>query len=105
MAMFLVELHRSGLRWDSSLPLEQQSDWVAHAAFMEALVDGGFIVLGGPLADELRVIHAIEADSTEVVRATLARDPWSESHLQIESITPWTIRLDGREAGVTAVPK
>jgi hypothetical protein len=63
---------------------------------MDALADGGFIVLGGPLADELRVIHAIEADSTEVVRATLARDPWSESHLQIESITPWTIRLDGR---------
>ena len=61
MAMFLVELHRSGPLWDSSLPLEQQSDWAAHATFMDALVDDGFIVLGGPLDDEFRIIHAIEA--------------------------------------------
>jgi hypothetical protein len=96
MAMFLVELHRSGPRWDSALPLEQQSDFAAHAAFMDALVDDGFVVLGGPLADEFRVIEAIEAESAEAVRATLARDPWSETHLQLESVTPWTIRLDGR---------
>jgi hypothetical protein len=97
MAMFLVELHRSGPRWDSSLPLEQQSDWAAHATFMDALVDDGFIVLGGPLADEFRIVHAIEADSAESVRTTLAGDPWSDTHLQLASITRWTIRLDGRE--------
>jgi|ERR1017187_4059527 hypothetical protein len=96
MAMFLVELHRSGPRWDSSLPLEQQSDFAAHAAFMDGLVEEGFIVLGGPLADEFRVVEAIDAESVGAVRATLARDPWYETHLQIESITPWTIRLDGR---------
>jgi uncharacterized protein YciI len=97
MAMFLVELHRAGPRWDPSLPLEQQSEFAAHASFMDALVADGFIVLGGPLVDEFRVIEAIEADSVEAVRATLARDPWSETHLQLESVTPWTIRLDGRE--------
>lgn len=97
MAMFLVELHRSGPRWESSAALEQQSDWAAHATFMDALVDDGFIVLGGPLADEFRIVHAIDAESVEAVRATLAHDPWSETHLQIASITPWTIRLDGRE--------
>jgi hypothetical protein len=96
MAMFLVELHRSGPRWDSSLPLEQQSDFAAHAAFVDGLVEEGFIVLGGPLADEFRVVEAIDAESVGTVRAALARDPWSETHLQIESITPWTIRLDGR---------
>jgi uncharacterized protein YciI len=63
---------------------------------MDALVDAGFIVLGGPLADEERVVHVIEAESEDDVRATLARDPWSESHLRIESIDAWTIRLDGR---------
>jgi hypothetical protein len=30
------------------------------------------------------------------VRPTLARDPWSESHLRIDAIEPWTIRLDAR---------
>ena len=94
--MFLVVLHRSGPHWDSSRPLEEQSDWPAHASFMNGLVDTGFIVLGGPLADEHRVVHAVEAESEDVVRATLACDPWSESHLQVESIEPWTIRLDGR---------
>jgi hypothetical protein len=63
---------------------------------MDDLVNRGVIVLGGPLDDELRVVHAIEAESADAVRATLARDPWSESHLRIEAIEPWTIRLDGR---------
>ena len=96
--MFLVVLLRSGPAWDSSLPLEGQSDWPAHASFMDGLVDAGFIVLGGPLADEHRVAHVVEAESEEAIRATLARDPWSESHLQVDTIDRWTIRLDGRRA-------
>jgi hypothetical protein len=63
---------------------------------MDALVDDGFIVLGGPLSDEFRVVHAVEAVSEEAVRALLSQDPWSESHLQVASIEPWTIRLDAR---------
>ena len=94
--MFLVLLRRSGPQWDASRPLEEQSDWAAHAAFMDGLVDEGFIVLGGPLADDVRVAHAVEAESEDGIRATLARDPWSETHLLIDTIEPWTIRLDGR---------
>jgi uncharacterized protein YciI len=97
--MFLVVLRRSGPLWDPSRSMEEQSDWLAHASFMDALVDAGFIVLGGPLADEVRVAHAVEADSEEAVRAMLARDPWSETHLVIDTIEPWTIRLDGRGLG------
>jgi uncharacterized protein YciI len=96
VAMFLVVLRRSGPRWDQSRPIEEQSDWPAHAAFMDALVEQGFIVLGGPLVDEQRVVHAVEAESEEAIRVTLGRDPWSETHLRIDSIDPWTIRLDGR---------
>jgi uncharacterized protein YciI len=96
--MFLVTLHRSGPEWDSSRLLEEQSGWTEHAAFMDALVDDGVIVLGGPLADEHRVVHVVEAESEEAIRATLARDPWSETHLRIAAIEPWTIRLDGRRS-------
>jgi hypothetical protein len=28
--------------------------------------------------------------------ATLAPAPWHESHVRIESIDPWRIRMDGR---------
>jgi uncharacterized protein YciI len=102
VATFHVVLHRSGPQWDPARPLEEQSGWPAHATFMDDLVDAGFIVLGGPLADEYRVVHVVEAESEEVVRATLARDPWSETHLRIEAIEPWTIRLDARRGSATS---
>ena len=76
--------------------MEEQSDWLAHASFMDRLVDAGFVLLGGPLADGHRVVLAVEAESEDAVRATLARDPWSETHLRVDTIEPWTIRLDGR---------
>jgi YCII-related domain-containing protein len=75
--MFFVLERRSGPRWDPSRSLEEQEGWAAHAAFMDELVDKGFVVLGGPLADEHRVVLPIEADSEDAVRETLARDPWS----------------------------
>jgi uncharacterized protein YciI len=99
VALWFVVERRSGPEWDASLPLEGQSGWDAHAAFMDGLVDTGFVVLGGPLEDEHRVILVIEAESEADVRATLARDPWSESHLVVASVDRWTIRLDGRGSG------
>jgi uncharacterized protein YciI len=96
--MFLVMVRQSGPEFDRSRRLEQQSGWAEHAAFMDGLVDAGFIVLGGPLAGDGRVAHAVEAESEDAVRATLARDPWSETHLRVDAIEPWTIRLDAREA-------
>jgi hypothetical protein len=91
--MFLVVLRRSGPQYDHSKPLEEQSGWDEHAAFMDGLVDDGFIVLGGVLGDEIRTAHAVEARSEDEIRETLARDPWSGSHLVVDSIDPWTIRL------------
>lgn len=79
--------------------MEEQSDWAAHASFMDGLVDTGFIVLGGPLADDHRVVHVVEAESEDAVRATLSLDPWSETHLEVHTIDLWTIRLDGRRGG------
>ena len=94
--MFLVVLRQSGPEFDRSRPLEEQSRWTEHAAVMDALVEDGFIVLGGPLAGDGRVALAVEAASPQAVRETLARDPWSETHLRVEAIEAWTIRLDAR---------
>jgi uncharacterized protein YciI len=93
--MFHV-LRRAGPDWDPSKPLEEQSDWPAHAAFMNGFVDAGFIVLGGPLSDEHRVVHAVGAESEEEIRATLAEDPWTGSHLRTASGRWWTRSLDGK---------
>lgn len=94
--MFYVVLRRAGPGWDPSRPLEEQSGWPAHASFMDGLVDVGFVVLGGPLADEHRVVLAVQAESEDEVRSTLARDPWSGTHLVVDAVEAWTIRLDGR---------
>jgi hypothetical protein len=99
---YFVVLRRHGPEWDPARPLEEQSGWDGHAAFMDELVDAGFVLLGGPLADEERVVLAVEAGSEDEVRATLARDPWSGSHLLVDSVDGWTIRLDGR--GREALP-
>ena len=99
MPTFLVLVRRSGPQWDPSRPLAEQSDWPAHAAFMNGLVDAGFIVLGRPLADEQRVVHAVEAESEDAVRETFARDPWSGTHLELDTIEPWTLKLDARSNG------
>jgi len=96
--MFFVVLRRTGPEWDVSRPLEGQSGWKEHAAFMDGLTGSGFVVLGGPLADEHRVVLIVSAGSEAAVRATLAPDPWDQTHLVIDSVDAWTIRLDGRDA-------
>jgi hypothetical protein len=93
---YYVVLRRIGPEWDPSRSLEEQIGWAQHASFMDGLVDQGFVVLGGPLADEIRVVLVVEADSEANVRRVLAGDPWSGSHLVVDSVDAWTIRLDGR---------
>lgn len=63
---------------------------------MEQLVDQGFVVLGGPLADGERVGLAVEEDSQESVRKTLGDDPWSISHLAARGGTDACSRRDVR---------
>lgn len=93
---FAVRLVRGG-PWDWSQDLREQDGWVEHAAFMDGLVDDGFVILGGPLAGEREILHAISAPSEQAVRARLAEDNWAQNGmLTITSIEPWTILLDGR---------
>jgi len=95
---YFVLLRRSGRQWDPARPMEEQSEWPAHASFMDGLVDAGFVVLGGPVEDEHRVVLVVEAESEDAVRSTLARDPWSGTHVVVDTIDRWTIRLDGRRS-------
>ena len=56
---FVVRLERAG-PWDFSKGLREQEGWDEHAAFMDELVEQGFIVLGGPLSD-LKILLAARA--------------------------------------------
>ncbi|HZT83904.1 MAG TPA: YciI family protein [Gaiellaceae bacterium] len=94
--MFHIVLRQAGPEFDPARPLEEQRGWNEHAAYMDSLVEDGTIVLGGPLPNG-RVAHAMEAESEEALRAIWARDPWHESHLILESVEPWEIRLATHE--------
>ena len=93
---FAVRVERGG-PWDWSRGLREQDGFEEHARFMDALVDEGFIVLGGPLEGGREVLHAISASSEQAVRTRLAEDNWAQNGmLTIRSIEPWTVLLDGR---------
>ena len=84
-----------GPAWDATRTRRGQDGWDAHASFMDALADEGFVVLGGPVGeiDTGRAVLVVRAESEEAVRDRLARDPWPEELLTIESIERWSLWL------------
>jgi uncharacterized protein YciI len=78
--LFAVIRTRGG-GWQHSMPLEQQRDWDAHAAFMNDLYREGFILLGGPLEDAPDVLLIVRASTVNEIIGRLASDPWSDIDL------------------------
>jgi hypothetical protein len=103
MAYFLVT-RANGPDWDDSRQRREQPGWDEHAAFMDALVDDGFVLLGGPVGEDERVVLVVDAADKGEVVARLAADPWPPEVLRTVSIEPWTVWLDGRtrDRGVVA---
>ncbi len=99
MANFAVRLvHGPG--WDANRPIRAQDGWDQHAAFMDQLVDDGFVVAGGPVGDGEETLHLVEAAGESEIRARLAEDPWASAGLlEIGSIEAWALWLDSRRAG------
>ena len=96
MANFAVRLVH-GPTWDAGRPIRGQDGWEEHAAFMDGLVDDGFVILGGPVGDGTQTLHAVEAADEDEIRARLARDPWASAGLlRVGPIEPWVFWLDGR---------
>jgi uncharacterized protein YciI len=88
-----VLVRERGPSWDHARGLREQDAWDEHAAFMEALADEGFILLGGPLGDD-HVLHVISAESEQEIRDRLAGDPWEPMGLlRNVSIERWHVLL------------
>ena len=92
---YLVE-RAKGPAWDHSRGRRQQAGWDAHAAFMDALAEEGFVVLGGPIGEDDgdNALLVVDAEEEAAIRDRLAEDPWTEDMLMtIESIRPWSVWL------------
>ena len=84
--------------WDITRSMREQKNWDEHARFMDALVEDGFIILGGPLDDEEKVLLIINAPSRQAIEGRLAGDPWSSMGIRrIAKIERWEILLDARQ--------
>jgi len=96
--LYLVRVERGG-PWDWSKDMREQEQWTEHAHFMNALVDDGFILLGGPVEGGREAFHVVDAASEQELRARFAEDPWAQNGmLTVKSVEPWTILLDARSA-------
>lgn len=89
-----IVLREHGPRWDHSRPMRGQRHWDAHAAFMNALADEGFVIEGGPLGDEERILLVISARTGDAVRDRLAVDPWEQQGILVsQPARRWTVLL------------
>ena len=93
MGYFAVFRER-GAAWDGSRAMAEQPRWAEHAAFMNALADEGFVVLGGPVGDGHRILLIVNAEGEDAIEARLAADPWTPMQLlRLVRIEPWRILL------------
>jgi uncharacterized protein YciI len=85
---------KQGTNWDPSRVRREQDKWDEHAAFMDALVEDGFVLLGGPLGDGDEVLLIVRAENEAEIEARLAEDPWLPMGvLRIARIERWQIWL------------
>jgi hypothetical protein len=94
MPQLFAVVRSRGAAWNDALPMEQQEAWQPHADFMDALLDDGFVVIGGPLEGTRDVLLIIRARDADEIASRLENDPWSPLDLlRITRIAPWTLRL------------
>lgn len=96
---YLAVTMERGPAWDATREIREQEAWEEHAAFMDELVDDGYVILGGPFGDGRQVLLIVDAETEADVHERFAADPWAGMEmLTVGSIEPWQIWLDGRSA-------
>lgn len=97
MKSTFVVLSSAGVHRDLSKGSREQPFWDEHGAFIDGLVDEGFIIMGGPIVEEGGAMLIVSADGEADVRAKLKHDPWYEQGiLQLDSVKRWEIFIDQR---------
>ena len=96
-----VAISSVGPNRDAAKGAREQPFWDEHAAFIDRLVDEGFILMGGPLLDQSGMpegaLLIVNAQDENEVKEKLKNDPWFEKGvLKLESVRRWEIFIDAR---------
>jgi uncharacterized protein YciI len=97
-----VVISSAGPNRDRSKPAREQPFWDRHAAFIDQLVEDGFISMGGPFVDgdglPQGALLIVNAQDENEVAEKLKNDPWFERGiLKLESIKRWEIFINERK--------
>jgi uncharacterized protein YciI len=85
---------RAGPTWTSGPP-EAQPGWDEHAAFVDALVERGTMVMGGPFADFSGSMIVLEGVDAAGAREAVADDPFiANGVFVLEEVREWTVYVD-----------
>jgi uncharacterized protein len=90
---------RAGSTWTSGPP-EEQPGWDEHGDFVDALIEKGIFVMGGPLADHSGSINLLENIGEEEARELLAEDPFVQNGVFVlDEVRAWNVYVDELTAG------
>jgi uncharacterized protein YciI len=92
--MRLIVRFRAGPTWTSG-SVREQPDWDAHAEFVDALIERGTFVMGGPFSDNSGSMSLLEGIDAEEARRILEDDPFMKNGVFVlEEIREWNVFVD-----------
>jgi len=85
---------RAGPTWTSGPP-EEQPGWEEHAVFIDALIERGIFVMGGPYSDYSGSHTILENVDEEEARELMLRDPFvANGVFVLEDVRAWNVYVD-----------
>jgi uncharacterized protein YciI len=92
--MRLVVRFRAGPTWTSG-SVREQPDWDAHAEFVDALIERGTFVMGGPFSDNSGSMSLLDGIDADEARRILDDDPFMKNGVFVlEEIREWNVFVD-----------
>lgn len=85
---------RAGPTWTSG-SVREQPDWDAHAEFVDALIERGTFVMGGPFSDNSGSMSLLEGIDEDEARRLIEDDPFMKNGVFVlEEIREWNVFVD-----------
>jgi uncharacterized protein YciI len=90
---------RAGPTWTSG-GVREQPGWDAHADYIDALIEQGSFVMGGPFTDNSGSLSLLEGVDVEEARRIVAEDPFvANGVFELEDLREWDVFVDELSAG------
>ena len=98
----VLVIFRAGPTWESGRP-EDQLGWDAHAEWVDALIENGTFVMGGPLSDNSGSVSLLEGLTAAEAKELVVTDPFvANGVFELDSVRDWTVYVDELSAKESA---